>query len=406
MNNNAFFFGVTRFSVFSPGSSAWKITAAQESEYLDHLYSDERLSPRFDIFVNYALPVYEEYSKKYDYKHIVLYSDKMPDKWKKILFDCGEKYNFLCLHKVSKSIEFMEVMEEQLARERAVDCPVALFRVDDDDLLSKDFIDQLSNYTDFPFVGMSVSFGCGVAAKYTSGSFDDFRSIKKPMIAIGLANIGRYDSSSLRLWLPKAVSHVETDIHRPVIVDCRKPSFVWTHHFLQDSNHQESSSSGKAEIDKKFLSYRSVKDISCIDSFPTILKDYLRFSNGKIEVANFVTFEHRYEHEFEFGGLGISQGGSYRIFYDISLYESTLSNSKAVVLCFKEAMNIDDIVGMQLSPNKDVGWYRYIAVTSGAARGHVDFYLPDKCKIDSVFVKNWASDSVLCVNELIVEKIA
>jgi hypothetical protein len=405
MNSKAVYFGVTRFSIYAPGSSAWNISGNQESEYLKNLYSDERLETRFNIFLNYALPIYENYHHRYTYKHILLYSDAMPEKWKLKLFQAKRQYSFLELCVVRESIQFMDVMESFLQSERNEDCPVALFRVDDDDILSADYVDQLSNYTDTPFNGMSVSFGSGIAARYTNGTFDDFRDIRKPLLAIGLASIGHFNANTKRLHLPRAVSHVQTDLYRPVILDSRKPTFIWTHHKFQDSDRTEITATGLSKINKDYLSLKSCNNKSTITRFPSIVHDFDQQQKAIETVSNFS--DSNFQSFFEFNDPGLSKaGGRYRIFFDLTSLNQGASDSKAFILYLKNgADKLSDVPGMTLSSNKNIGWYRYLNASAGEAKGYFDIYILENTGIDSIFLQTWSLNEKFSVNKLTVEKI-
>lgn len=199
-----YFIGVTRFSLFNPGSSAWKISKMTQEEYLEKLYSDDRLKIRFDIFFNKALPIYKIMSKDYFYKHVIQYSSFMPTYWKNKLKEEASKYDFLILSESDaniKSVPVVDILKEQVSG------TLAYFRVDDDDLLSKNYLKSLSYYSTDAYEGMIISFGKGSIALYDKDRYIDFRKCHRRFLALGMAFIGRYDSTSKSYWLPRAGSH-------------------------------------------------------------------------------------------------------------------------------------------------------------------------------------------------------
>jgi hypothetical protein len=138
------YFGFTRFSVFVPGSGAWHMSKKTEKEYLDQLFSDERLTARFEIFFDRALPVYQKMSNRHSYRHIFTYSDRLPEKWKEKIRQKAIEFPVLILNEVSADLSpYAIIAREMKNRESSV---VTLFRVDDDDILGSDFMDKLSCY--------------------------------------------------------------------------------------------------------------------------------------------------------------------------------------------------------------------------------------------------------------------
>lgn len=403
INPNAVYFGFTRFSVYLPGSGAW-VVSSTEDEYLTKLYSDERLKPRFEIFLERALPIYELYTKKFSYKHILLYSKVMPEKWKKLLFQAAEKYSFLILHEVRNTIYFHDVMEKYLIDNRKVDSPVALFRVDDDDILSADYLEQLSQYTDLPFEGMSVSFGNAIPAKYDNGKFTDFRFLRSSLLAIGLANIGRFDASTGKLIFPPAVNHMETDLHRPVIVDSRKPAFIWTHHTHQDSNHGVNGAGSLSPIEQAFLTYKTITVSSYLNSFPTVTDDFSVFINSSTVILS-TSIEEKAK-KFQVDTPVKFKPGNYRITYELELFESNASDSKCFIIFLGEnSAQVHKLIGMTKSDSSILGWYRYINSVSGIAKGSFDIHINEEFSSSTSGIKGWNVKNDFYVKAFKIEKL-
>lgn len=384
MYPDAYFFGVTRFSVYSPNSAAWNISSRSEKEYLSNLYSDDRLASRFEIFTSYALPIYKKYSEEYKYKHILTYSDEMPDKWKFRLYNLADSHPFLILNE-AKSLSYKKIIENCLRLDSSQNCPVAVFRVDDDDVLSEFYIDELSKYVDYPFVGMSVSFGAGIAARYSSGNYIDFRRVKKPLIAIGLASIGEYRENDEGLMLPESVSHPITDNFRPVIVDSQRLMFVWTHHDSQDSNY---GSRGKG-IDSAFWLYQSLSNPKELAGFPTIKSDFELVSDKLLLLKKIDETEYG-NTEKKLSAGKISGPGQYRFVLKCTFKNKNLNDNKGIIFYLKKGEGqIGEVHGLRLSNSEKIGFYRYISVKKGEASATIDIFLSEESDIEKFFVKGW-----------------
>lgn len=403
-NNDALYFGVTRFSVYSPKSRGWNLSShSSEKDYVESLYSDERLSSRFDIFINYSLPIYASYAERYSYRHIVIYSEEMPHAWKEKLYQAASKFSFVCLCKSEKGIYDLSGFMKTLVQEQVrSSCLVVQFRVDDDDLLSSEYIDELSKYASKSFVGMSVSFGSGIAAKYSENVFTNFRSVRKHFLALGLATVGEYDKNKEELWFPDSLdkNHIETDLYRPVIVDSRKPVYVWTHHDLQDTD----AKSPMHSVNARLLSYKPLSDdLSCLHSFPTLSCDYAKYIGDAAIVYSLGSDAASKDGMVKFSAVDMSSPGLYKIDYSLSLSSPLRMNSRGLVLCLAKSEEVS-VEGMSLSKSKDIGWFKYVPVGSEREFGECEFYLRSGVGDDGVlYLKSWGYQGEFLVDQFSVK---
>ncbi|GAA4421625.1 hypothetical protein GCM10023169_14670 [Georgenia halophila] len=270
-------FGFTRFSVYMPGSGAWRVTNgslfSSEAEYVEHLYSDERLSVRFDIFARLAAPIYQDMAEAappVGYRHVVHHSPQMPEKWREELFTLAERYPVLLLNETSGQIDDQGFVRERLCADGAPPGPVAWFRVDDDDLLSVDYVADLAGYLNEGDVGRAVSFASGATAVYAAGRVSDLRLQHYPMVSCGLASIARFDHLG-RLWgRPQNVAHNKTDTVCPVVVDSRKLSFLRLVHDLQDTRLGRNDKEKQRAVARRAKQPAAGDPHSVIAKFPTL----------------------------------------------------------------------------------------------------------------------------------------
>lgn len=232
------FIGHTRFSLFSPDSVAWRASNGSRfdsvTEYTEYLFADARLAPRFDIFLNYSLPLLAEAAEGFNVRHIVSYAQELPAKWEEHLILAAENYPFLIL---DKNTDGASTASLRLIIQEGGVLPGGAFttyRLDDDDLLPIDYFEQINPYVRAENAGMMVSLGEGVTALYFDGQFYNPRKCYAPMIAIGLASICRVNHDG-SLTQPSNASHNMSDRSNPVVLDSRKVGFMWTRHPTQDS---------------------------------------------------------------------------------------------------------------------------------------------------------------------------
>lgn len=234
------FIGHTRFSLFLPGDTSWRASRGElyksEDEYRDYLFSQDRLDTRSRLFFEMSLPQLSAAAENHDVTHVVSYTETLPERYKRLIEDAAAEHSFLVPNKVSadrKSVSRSSIAKEKAAGAERV---FAEYRLDDDDILSVDYFDQLASYTRPEFVGMVVSFGAGITAIYLDGQFYDVRWIQKPKIAVGLARICGVASDGSITAPRSAPSHMRVDEYAPLIVDSRRPSYISTRHQTQDSS--------------------------------------------------------------------------------------------------------------------------------------------------------------------------
>lgn len=382
-----YFIGQTRFSLYIPKSNAWNVSNFTEEEYVAHLFSDERMSIRAKIFAEISVPLLAKMKKNYDYRHIVSYSSILPEKWKQMLIKLQEQHPFLYLHEAdTQGNPLYEILKDRS------ESSVAFFRLDDDDLLSINFLDSLSKYNNSAFDGMAVSFGKGFAGRYKDGHFIDFRDCKQRFIAIGQAYIGTYTKGHLSL--PTMHSHHVLDEHCPVVVDSKDPMYIHTHHDQQDTNYRFSNNAaqGSNTIESDLIRFqKTTQPKAIIDLFPTLRDDVKAFIEDRRVIfgMNDVVLNDKTT-SFVLGGDAYET--IFECKYSLAADEF-ISSSKAfafsIFLEKQESNSIDRIEGLNLSSNPNIGWYKYVAISSGLAKGSFSFSIPKDTKLKELKVICW-----------------
>lgn len=236
-----FFVGHTRFSLFSPSSNSWVASRdgrfGSADEYRAYLFSDERLKPRADVFLNFTVPMLGLASRDHDFVHVVSFSDSLPDQYKARLEAAADEHHFLVLDEVPAGGSTRNVA--RIAREMmdrgGVDyrTPFGSMRLDDDDVLSADYFDQMASYITPDHVGYVVTLARGITAIYEGGRFYFARDAVFPLHSKGHLSVCAWgDPGHLRSPAPAA--HIHSDRSNPVILDSRKVSHLWTRTLTQD----------------------------------------------------------------------------------------------------------------------------------------------------------------------------
>ena len=87
-----YFIGQTRFSLYIPNCVDWNISNFEKDRYVEHLFSDERMTLRAKIFSEISIPLMNKMKGDFEFYHIISYSSILPKKWKDLLFKLAEKY--------------------------------------------------------------------------------------------------------------------------------------------------------------------------------------------------------------------------------------------------------------------------------------------------------------------------
>lgn len=255
-------FGTTRFSLFQPGSAAWRLTRRSESEdaeaYAAQLFSDERLGPRFEIFCDVAAPLYQQMAAGRRYRHLVLYSSVMPQHWKERLREAAERYPVLWLHESQDGKPDVRALLRGHLQEysRHRDSLVFAFRVDDDDLLSADFLDQVEPYVVPQHHDHVISFSNGYAGLYEDGRYSHVVTWQQRLSSMGQGAIGRWRAAENKLALTLVGNHNNSDRSRTVLLDGRRPTYLQTRHLGQDTAMKENE-----PVDLDLVRSRMLKEL-------------------------------------------------------------------------------------------------------------------------------------------------
>ena len=381
-----YFIGHTRFSQYIPNSKAWNISTFSEDEYIDYLFSDERMNHRMYIFSKLSVPMLARMKRGYNYRHIVAYSSILPKKWKQELFTLNDKYPFLYLHEVDTD----DTNPINSILSGCDNGAVAYFRLDDDDLLVENYLDELSQYNNSAFAGMAVSFGKGYLAHYRDRQFIDFRGCIQKFPSMGLASIGSFEDG--RLELPKMYSHHNIDENLPVVVDSRFKAYIQTYHSQQDTHYRFNNTKDSiiASVENELLKYPKANDASELKiNFPVLADQIDSFISNKTVLfkASQIDLIEKYNH---IKVNDVNNSRAHEIEYLISTTKP-ITSSKAFVVSISFKEDQDSVIGLTCSPNPLIGWYKYIPLVDGICQGHLSFITNAQSAIDSIDIIKWDS---------------
>ena len=211
--------------------------------YEKELFSDERMIHHQSMFAQITLPGLSCLPRE-NATVGVFTSDRLPKKWLAGISELISEFDnmeVVTLPPVSRFSEHVSDWINQKIRQadRGGDVIFATVYLDDDDAIAVDYIDALTPYLDNAFIGMVVSFPSGMRGFWDGSSFTEVTQTYRPMTAIGLAHVNKYNCKTQNLEEGESIftvgSHQSLDRYFPVILDARKDMFIRTVHAKQDT---------------------------------------------------------------------------------------------------------------------------------------------------------------------------
>lgn len=390
-----YFIGVTRFSTYIPKSKAWQLSRDLDvDQYLSTLFDDERLSVRFDIFFDRALPVYQYFYENFNYLHIVFYSELMPSRWLEKLKDKASAYPFLSLVEVVDDSDFDLENHSALISDyfQEPSGPLSVFRVDDDDILSSDYLHSLSKYTVPCFSGMCITYGKGLIGVYSDGGYQIVREVRRHSLALGMAFVGHIDSYKLNIssWRQNHTSVAEKS---PVVIDAREKMYMWTQHSGQDTKLLGSNSMK----DKVFFDYSVCESLDFLShKFPTLERDFSLIERRRDVVASMNLEELKGKRKFDV----FLDSGYYEIEYSISKGLSKKCPRTAIIYFGECSVKS---TGLYESAKENIGCYHYIG-SEKKGFNVVKFKLEEPVD-KGFFLSRWSEKNVITFDFFRVVKV-
>lgn len=249
-----FSLGHTRFSIDAYGSAWFNATRTKtlrvggalftsREDYLSWLYDEQRLDRRLQILLQWSLPQLVRAAEQHDVRHVISYSTTLPEKYKEKLRLAADTYDLLILHETDKVVDAYlpphNVVTGLLEkRGLAANEAFAAYRLDDDDVLSADYFDQMAPYVTASNVGFRVSLGLGISCIWRNGRLYAARETYYPKISMGMVSVCALGPEG-QLIVPERYVDVSEDNHdfadrgAPVITDCRAVAYLRILHDTQ-----------------------------------------------------------------------------------------------------------------------------------------------------------------------------
>lgn len=405
------FIGHTRFSLFEPESGAWHASKGTRfktvDEYREHLFSEERLAPRTEAFIHESLPQLEAASKGHDLRHVISYSDSMPERYENALKEAAERFPFVVLDRrvngrASTSPD--EVAVDAVATLHPEGGVFGRYRLDDDDLLPATYFDQVAGYVTSEHVGWMVSLGSGYTGIKMGDGYYDLRRAYFPMLALGLLSVCKVDDAG-QIIAPAPSPHHLSDRANPVILDSRGIGYFWGRHPLQDTNVGRGTLTRTQSINRlrsNISAYPPVPEEDDIEAlFPAVAHKMHRGSGPSDSAENLLSAPVTLDHKgarFDFPAkrkelamsITLDCTGSLKKYNALVSFHLTDSDGAPVSQEMDEQL-VDG--GIVRSQNANIGHYRYLPTVEGERPMQFLLDLPNGVECRGVTVRRFGDSA-------------
>ena len=259
---NKHIFVIMRMSVISKEmQGTWLAGKDEFNNYVSKILDNERLDQHFKLFEDIALASLlnqNNFDINKNLTLIILTTNRLNSIYKEKLHGYCDTYSWIkvsylnddCALKDYNNLLIEEVKEITNSTKKGT--LFATVRLDDDDALSVNFCQKLSQYLDKSFIGFGYACPRGVVGFLNNlNKFESFHQYYATNIALGLSFINYYAYSKQKfhsryISVYDLGSHTKVDRVVPVITDATYLSYLRTRHIDSDSD-----SEARVQKDKK-----------------------------------------------------------------------------------------------------------------------------------------------------------
>lgn len=378
------FVGRTNFSLYLPQNPALRASGEEfvsEDEYLKYLYDSDRLHSRMQVLTELSLPQIEFARKGHHVTHAISFSRSLPDEFKEELRAAATKHDFLRLDEVEDGHTPTPIERLGITITPGV---FVQYRLDDDDLLPKDYFDRIARFAHPNNVGFHVTLGRGISTIKRDSDLFYAREVEWPKIAIGFADICELREDGEVRRPARHQGHIVADRTSPVIVDSSGLGWVWTRHIHQDSILRGAVPTPELAIRRlrAQLSEWPAADISAVENAFPVLAGRIHAQSAPAHATSLPDGPHLLVGRTP---LRISFDSPQRRFAVTAISKLENPRAKPLALGF-DLRGLDDTrddtiaalsaQGIYRSARSDIGFYKYLSSREGVNSDELQFTLP------------------------------
>jgi len=252
------------------------------------LFARERLEQRGFLFENFTLPSIESNLRDWcDLRLIVFTSESLPDWHLEFLYSLKEKYPFIEIHLLGTQPDCLSLVAKEIIKKSVKSNEVyGTFRIDDDDAISNQFVDDLKPYLKQSYVGITISFPKGYSGFFDSNkkTLTTYGETYVPMTALGLCYIANTEMKYKHIFdLPTKGGHKTTDRVTPVLLLSNKHSYLRILHdygsMYFNKNIMQKNKRTQSKMHSDVSKFQIIKDIN-------ISEDLIQETSNQLEAKD------------------------------------------------------------------------------------------------------------------------
>ncbi len=237
-----------RFSVLLK-SKNWAISRTSDfEEYKAKLFEQERLEAKFKLFEKLVLPNLSQVVSKagnVDVQVIIITSEYLPQIFKERLEASITNISYITAVYAKETDNLLKIIDSNVKKDIATfdsDVAFATVRLDDDDMLSHNFVQKVEKYLSRSFCDHIVSFSRGYESfvNLSERVLSPHLKMSSPKIALGLTHINYFEKAESKFLGSVGniyAAGVHTAVHEKftLIVDQSKAMYLRMSYHQQDT---------------------------------------------------------------------------------------------------------------------------------------------------------------------------
>ncbi|MBE7364222.1 hypothetical protein INS43_03345 [Corynebacterium aurimucosum] len=367
------FVGHTRFSLFVPDSASWRASNEEsgfsEDEYRDYLYDDARLSLRTDIFLNHTVPTLAKAAEGFDVKHVVSFSESLPQNFKEQLQEAADSFDIVHLDELPDGDSGWTAVRRYV-QGIGFKGTFGRYRLDDDDVLSSHYFQATAPYIKPKFEGMLVSMPLGIEAVYADGQFFHLREAHTPMNSMGLMSICSVKEDGTVVE-PQSGPHDKSDRYAPVILDASQVGYLRAIHAGQDNAMRHEPGVVMARLMENMAAFPPFTDAAALEeAFPTVAEQ-MQSTSTSLSIDSTVGSGQHYLLQPASGDVSFVIHGESEWELDNELLVSLwIEDSRG-----RRVASYKTVEGFAASNNPSIGHFAYVPTENGTFQTLVSLHL-------------------------------
>lgn len=240
--------GIINFNTLCKKNSS-SFLSSRNISWEDHkskILNTENIDFRLNILTKYSIPnLCNNIPDDINFRIIILYSTLLPNSTIAILKEYASNYNSIILQSRAED-DYLDINGSiknvlhniNTNNNHHLFCS---FRLDDDDILSSQYLHNLNQYIKIENLNKFISFPSGLEILWNDGKWEKICNYRKNFIAIGLAHIGLFNIEENKfLTNPETIyagiNHFDIPEKFEYIIDESPYSFIYSRHKYQDTS--------------------------------------------------------------------------------------------------------------------------------------------------------------------------